>query len=360
MRHHGHCRKESDMAEKVVKANITQIATKCGVSKMTVSRVLRNRPNVSEGTRRFVLEVAQKMGFMPDGCYATRAAAVGQYWILFQEACSVQDAVFSGIILSVQQELFRRGCGCSFGVLKNDYAEFLALNGILRSGGAKGVLVVGEVPTEFINTLQKNFLNLVLIDYPGGPGIQMPFNAVCTDYVHGAHQAMRHLLDLGRKRILLVCGREGHYFSTDLVRAYREALAERKMDVDPALVVHGGFHVDDGYRAVRQAMRRKVAFDAVFANDEMACGAQRALVEAGKKVPRDVSVVGFDGLPMGEAVTPALTTVMVDREKMGRLAVARLLDIESEDGSHEKFEKITLFPKLVIRDSCGGQKTNGR
>jgi DNA-binding LacI/PurR family transcriptional regulator len=75
---------------------------------------------------------------------------------------------------------------------------------------------------------------------------------------------------------------------------------------------------------------------------------------AGLKVPADVSVVGFDGLPIGEIVSPTLTTVVVDREKMSRLAVKRLLALNQEIGDDEKFEKISIFPKLLVRESCGG------
>ncbi len=343
------------MDNELKKANITLIARKCGVSKMTVSRVLRQEPNVSASTREMVLKAARKAGFMPSGFYQAKETAARNYYILFQEECSVNDAYFSGIILSIQRELFERGFGCSFGVIKNDYSEFLALNKILRAGEVQGVLVVGEAPTEYVNSLQANFLNLIFIDYPGDPGIVRPYNAVCTDNVYGANLAINHLLKLGRRRILLIAGREDHYFSRDLSRAYMETLARQKIEIDSRLIVHADFHVTGGFEAVKRVMDAGIPFDAVFSNDEMACGAINALRQAGRRVPEEVAVVGFDGLPIGEVVSPGLTTVVVDREKMGRLAVRRLLEIEEETAADEKFEKISLFPKLLIRGSCGGR-----
>jgi LacI family transcriptional regulator len=167
-------------------------------------------------------------------------------------------------------------------------------------------------------------------------------------------------LRIGRKRILLICGREAHYFSNDLRRAYQETLAEHHIEMDPRLVVYADFRVKGGFKAVKQLLGAGVPFDAVFSNDEMACGAIKALKEAGRKVPEDISVVGFDGLPIGEAASPALTTVVVDRAKVGRLAVRRLLRLERETGEDEKFERISIFPSLLVRESCGGRREKAR
>jgi DNA-binding LacI/PurR family transcriptional regulator len=342
------------MPAEVVKPSLTLIAKKCGVSKMTVSRVLRNEPNVSLSTRKLVLRVAEKAGFLPSGAHRTsRDKAVGDYCTLFQPEYSKRDAFFSGIILGVQQELFERGFGCAVGVIRNEYAEFLKLNRILCSRHVRGVLVVGEIPAQYAATLQANLRDVVFIDYPGDSGLGSPYNAVCVDNVYGGRLALSHLLKLGRKRILLICGKAGHYFSNDLLTAYRESLAEHNLEFDPHLVINADFHINGGLKAVKGALDAGLRFDAIFSNDEMACGAIKALELAGLKVPRDVSVVGFDGLPIGEIVNPALTTVVVDREKMGRLAVRRLLSLDGETGDDEKFEKVSIFPRLLVRESCG-------
>ncbi len=342
---------------RTVKPNVTLIARKCGVSKMTVSRVLRNQGNVSPATRQLVLDVAERAGFVPTGRYtAENSQAAKNYYVLFQEEHSLKDAYFSGIILSIQHELFAKGNSCSLGVIKEQYPDFLKLANILRSEDVKGILVVGESPPSYINALQAIFPNVVLIDYPGSPEIEKPYNAVCIDNVFGANLAMRHLFKLGRKRILLVTGREGHYFSEDLRTTYIQALTKKGIPVDPELIVHGDFHIQGGFRAVSDVLKNGVKFDAVFTNDEMACGALRALAQAGISVPGEVSVIGYDGLPMGEAVSPALTTIHVDRAEIGRLAVKRLLAIQNEPlKKEERYEKISVFPKLIIRESCGGK-----
>jgi DNA-binding LacI/PurR family transcriptional regulator len=344
------------MPAAVVKPSLAHIARKCGVSKMTVSRVLRDEPHVSSATRGLILRVAEKLGYQPSNCYlGSRQDSTRNYAILFQPEYSQKDAFFSGIILSVQQELFGKGFDCSFGIVKNDYSEFLKLNHMLRSRQVHGILVVGYIPPRYADVLQSNFINLVFIDYPGGPGIESPYNVICVENVHGAYLALNHLLKLDRKRILLICGREGHYFSDDLLKAYKETLAQHNIELNPHLIVNGDFHAKGGFKATKSVLEARISFDAVFSNDEMACGAIKALKSAGRKVPTDVSVVGFDGLPIGEVISPALTTVVVDREKMGRLAVGRLLALDEQTGDDEKFEKVGIFPKLLVRESCGAK-----
>jgi LacI family transcriptional regulator len=338
------------------KPNVTLIARRCGLSKMTVSRVLRNFPNVSPPTRDLILKTAQKMGFKPSRhAHEKQATVTTHYYILFQQENSIQDAYFREIILSVQNQLFERGYGCSLGIIHKEYSEFLKLSQILRQREIRGVLIVGDIPRIYAETLQMNFSNLVFIDYPGDSTLRKPYNsaAICMDNVYGGYLAMNHLLDLGRRRILLVGGRKDHYFTMALLQAYRGSLGERQIEIDPHRIVYGDFHVESGFNAVWRAIKSGIEFDAIFTNDEMACGALKALHQAKLRVPHDIAVVGFDGLPIGQMVSPTLTTIMVDREKMGRLAVERLMEIEQREFPEDTCEKISLFPRLIIRESCG-------
>lgn len=333
------------------------IARQCGLSKMTVSRVLRDEPNVSPGTREFVLRVAEKVGFRISRSFnRTEYSTTRNYAILFQPEYSLNDSFFSGIILSVQRELFEQGYDCSVGIVSHDYREFLKLNRMLRSRQVHGVLVVGDIPARYAESLQDSFVNVVLLDYPGNQGSARPCSAVCVENVHGACLALNHLLNLGRKRILLILGREGHYFSNDLLQAYKEIMAQHNFELDSRLIVKGDFHVESGFEATKNVLEGGIGFDGVFSNDEMACGAIKALKLCNLRIPQDVSVVGFDGLPIGTVISPALTTVVVDREKMGRLAVRRLLALEQGTGDEENLEKISIFPKLLVRESCGGKR----
>lgn len=342
------------MNQPAKKVNLTRIAEICGVSKMTVSRAIRNDPNVAESTRQLVLRVAERENYLPSGYNGPDGdACLKQYYVLFQKDASLQDGYFGDIIRTIQQDLFQRGRSCSFGIIEDDYQEFLKLFGMLQTANVGGVVIVGTASADAVNTLIRHFGNVVLVDNPGGPDLAGPCGAVFCENAYGCKMAVRHLLDLARRRILLITGPEGHYFSTAMIDGYRQAHAERGLEVDPARIVRGDFHINGAYQAVKEA---GAPFDAVFSNDEGACGAVRALSERGIAVPDDVSIVGFDNLQIGEVITPALTTVDVHREEMGKKAVELLLRLESSESTEDVLERVSLYPKLVVRDSCGGRR----
>ncbi|MFH0795697.1 MAG: substrate-binding domain-containing protein [Candidatus Omnitrophota bacterium] len=338
------------------KVNLGYIAKRCKVSAMTVSRALRNESYVAPETRQKILETARKLKYTPllrnhfnDG------SAIKQYVILFQEQYSLRDTFFGEVIRSAQQEFFGSGAVSSFGIIKEQYADFLKLYNMLNLSNPDGLIVIGAIPANYLNVLLKRFPTLVLVDNPGGPEISQPYNSVIYDNQFGARLAMRHLISLGRKKILLICGQPDHYFSQDLIKSYRTTLLEHRLEFNENLILYSDFHIEGGYAVTRKALEEKLEFDALFSNDEMALGGMKALKEKGVKIPEDVSVVGFDGLALGKTDHPFLTTVLVDREEMGRLAAKHLLRLTGDNFSGERFKKEVLFPELLIRESCGFQ-----
>jgi LacI family transcriptional regulator len=328
---------------------------------MTVSRVLRNHPKVSDTTRNKVLRAAQEANYFPPLCRQNSSAKQGlQYYILFQQDRLLKDAFFSDIILSMQKELFEAGHGCSFGVIKTEYSEFIRMLSIIQAGNTDGVLVVGDVLPEYVNILIERFPKLVMVDHPGNADITKSYNSVICDQQLGSCMAVNHLIKLRRKKILLIHGPKGHYFTKQMLAGYMETLLDNDIDFDPRLTLAGDFHMKGGYDAVKHALKERIEFDAIFANDEMACGALQALHEADISVPDKVSIVGFDGLIAGEAASPPLTTIMVDRHEMGSMAVRRLLGMEEESERFSDYIKVSLFPRLVVRQSCGAEKSTSR
>lgn len=354
------------MQKKRSRASIADIAEACGVSKITVSRAVRGEPGVAEATRQRILRVAENINYLAPAYGSGKSrghVSVKKYYILFQKEASLHSVFFGEIIRTIQQELFDNGKSCALGIVEDDYGEFLKLFNILQTDNIGGVFVVGPVADKPINVLLESFGNVILVDNPGGHGTSRPCSAVFYENSYGSALATRHLLGLGRKRILLICGPEGNYFSRAMVDGYMRALAENGTAVDQQLIRRGDFHAGGGFDAVREALDAGVEFDAIHSNDEMACGAIRALREAGVSVPGQVGIVGFDNLPIGEAVSPSLTTIDVDREKLGRRAVELLLRLEQETETELVFERIGFLPQLLIRESCGWKqqpKLDGR
>ncbi len=283
-----------------------------------------------------------------------------RYYILFRSDYAEKGSFFSELVLSIQAEIFNEGASCSLGVIKPDYSEFLKLLKLMQAEEINGVLIVGDAPIDYLNAVLKAFGNVVFVDYPGDARLCRQCNAVVFDNVHGSYSAVRHLLGLGRKRILLLHGPHNHYFSRAMRIGYKDALDDNGLDFDPDLLVACDFQLQGGQHATERIIDSGLAFDAVFSNDIMACGSILALNARGIRVPEDVSVVGFDGLPIGEAMSPTLTTVVADRNRVGKLAVRRMRTLEDCIGEDSGFMKLSVFPELVVRQSCGGKMSDCR
>jgi len=324
---------------------------------MTVSRVLRNDLRVSEETKALVNRVAEELGYFPGGRGKSNEVTTG-YYILFQSMYANKGSFFSDLILSIQNELFNEGHSCSLGIIRNDYTQFVKLLNLMRNGNTQGIFLVGDAPLEYIEILLERFNDVVFVDNPGGPRITHPYNAVVVDNMRGSYVAVNHLIKLGRKKILLVLGSEGHYFSSQLHEGYKMALQDNGLEYDADMVLFGNYNTEGGHRAVASALTMEKQFDAVFSNDQMACGAIKAIRSAGYKIPSDIAVMGFDGLSIGENVRPALSTMQTNTVDMGRVAVKRLLELRGVENASERFTSTSIFPTLLIRESCGGNPTD--
>jgi len=159
-----------------------------------------------------------------------------------------------------------------------------------------------------------------------------------------------HMVREGRQRIALISGPSNSLAAEDRKQGYLKALQERRVPVDESIIIRGDFTDTSGYEAMQRLLLHKP--DAVFvASDTMALGAMRALREAGRQVPDQVAMVGFDDLPQAATANPPLTTVRQPIQRAGALAVEMLIDI-LENGA-EPPRRIILPTELVIRASCG-------
>lgn len=166
----------------------------------------------------------------------------------------------------------------------------------------------------------------------------------------GGHTATHHLIRAGRSRIALINGQQGIDASRDRLRGYRQALSSADIPYDPALVFPGNWEPSSGYEATMQFMQLDNPPDGIFcANDMMAVGCYDALRELGKRIPEDVSVVGFDDREIAQFMRPPLTTLILPHYDMGALAAELLLDIAG--GLQSGHDQIKVECPLVSRSS---------
>jgi DNA-binding LacI/PurR family transcriptional regulator len=193
---------------------------------------------------------------------------------------------------------------------------------------------------------------MVLLHQTPPDSLNIPVIAI--ENKDGAAMLVNHLIERhGRRRIVFLRGPDGHEDSVWRERGYREALEAHNLKFEPALIASGGFDEDEAFVSIQQMLSDETKFDAIFAgDDDSAIGAMRALKMAGRLIPGDVAVVGFDDVPFARYLSPALTTVRAPIEEVGREAVRQLARL-----MHGKpAQVLTLMrTELVIRESCGCQ-----
>jgi DNA-binding LacI/PurR family transcriptional regulator len=295
---------------------LDQVAAHAGVGRGTVSRVVNGSPQVSEQARRAVEAAISELGYVPN--LAARA-------LVTRRTDTVALVVAEGEERLFEEPFFARAVrGISSAVAASGRQLVLALSEgrplerYLTPQHVDGVLLLSvRADDPLPRQLRDTGLPVVLGGRPAD-GLDVPH--VDVDNTGGARAAVAHLQATGRRRIATVTGPLDMVAAQDRLAGYRAALGGAE-----ALEATGDFTEAGGYRAVRELLTRSPDVDAVFAaGDSMAVGALRALREAGRSVPGDVAVVGFDDSPLAGVTDPPLTTVRQPVEELGR-AMAELL-----------------------------------
>jgi LacI family transcriptional regulator len=210
-------------------------------------------------------------------------------------------------------------------------------------------VIVSALPVDdpLVDQLIDNEVPFVMIGRPNRPAES---SFVDVDNINGAHQAVNHLIRRGYQRIATITGPLNTTVGLDRRQGYLNALNERGLSMEPALMAEGDFTEVGGYMAMQRLLPYRP--DAVFvASDTMALGALRALRNAGLAVPQEVALIGFDDLPTAAIADPPLTTIRQPIRQAGAQAVETLIDLLNN--SLQPPRHIIMTTQLVIRDSCG-------
>jgi len=341
--------------------NVALIAEKCKCSSMTVSRALRNDSRVARATRTKILRVAEKLGYSPRvkrgrpraGQKKTRLLAD----VIFSVHIGSESLYYAELLVSIERELRGHGCDCVIRTQGPDYDQFISLCETLRSSSAVGTLIVGYFPIKQMRTILEIRPEAILVDNTGDPRLSCPYECVGFDNAEAARMGVRHLAKTGRRRIALLKGTAAHYFSRDIERGYIDVLRERGLPRDKALILESDFTAGGAYKTICDARDEGLSMDGVFTSDEMAIGVLRALHDKGARVPDDVAVMGCDGLPIGRYTLPTLSTVILDYNRLGKLAVERIFTPRDDRNGPCR---IGLVPHLEIRESSCSEIQEGR
>ncbi|HZO52161.1 MAG TPA: LacI family DNA-binding transcriptional regulator [Bryobacteraceae bacterium] len=326
--------------------NLEDVAQRAGVSTATVSRVLNNIGVVKGSTRAKVLKAVEELKYYPN--IHARALAGGASKALGLIVSNVENPFFLDIFRSLEDEAHSRG----FEVLmaNTDYdPDRLAKSVHLMLGRrvAGLALIVSEMDSTLLQELQDRKVRTLILDV----GQPRPYiTSIKTNYSRGMQRIAEYLYSLGHRKMAFI----GHHTSlgplSDRKRTFSQVMEQLGGGVVYTTIADSdGF--DGGRRAVRQLYHSGFNPTAILCvNDFMAVGVLRQLREMNISVPQDVSVTGFDNIRLSEFLNPALTTVHIPREQIGRQIFESLTSSTSPE---ESPREVIIDPELVVRESTG-------
>jgi DNA-binding LacI/PurR family transcriptional regulator len=325
-------------------AVMTDVAALAGVSYQTVSRVLHDSPNVRGDTRERVLAAIRQLDYRPNSM--ARALVTGRSKTLGVVTFDTTLYGPASTLLGIEQAAHDAGYGVSVSSLRSlNRHTVLAAIQQLRDQGVDGVAVIAPLRAG-VDALRHVKSDFAVVAVAAGPNASIPVASV--DQIAGAAAATKHLLNLGHKTVWHLAGPTDWREAEERIEGWKAVLKAAGAAI-PALL-RGDWTARSGYE-LGQSLLAIRGLTAVFvANDQMALGLLRRLHEAGKEVPRDLSVVGFDDIPEAAYFTPPLTTVRQDFTELGRRCLHVLLGrIEGGGGS----SRVVVAPELVVRASTG-------
>ena len=327
---------------------IKDIAKLADVSVSTVSRVLNDRPDVSEDSRRRVRAVIEAHRYVPNNSardlVKIRSDAVGLV------VRGVQNPFYTDIIHAIEQKLDTSGYTMVMRQIPSGDDEIQCGAVMEKEKRLRGIIFLGgrsDYSPEEVSLLGVPY---VCCSYTNSYGTLPPesYSSVSIADMETAYQATRYLLDNGHRRIaaLITCP-DDHSISQLRYEGYTKALAEAGIPLDESLVIcTGTFNIQDSYTAMNRVLDSGADFSAVFAiSDNTAIGAMRALREHGRTVPDGCSVIAIDGIEVSDYIDPPLTTLCQPMEEMGRRSIQILLDmIEGRSGNCHEVLPTVLRP----------------
>ena len=317
---------------------IKDLSAQTGYSVGTISRVLNNQPNVSEKARKVILQAAEDSGFQLNVNAQQLKQQHGNSILVVVKGIS--NELFAGLLEALQTRINQTNYPLIVDYIDENENEVRRAVRLCREKKPLGVLFLGGNRKNFLEDFQAISLPCVLVTSDAS---DLPFpnlSSVSSDDALAARMAIDHLVSLGHRKFAVIGGDRVLSDTTDLrYQGCTEAFRHHGIAFDPELDYEiSRFSYSDGYRAAKQLLKRGREFTALFAmSDVMAIGAIRALRDAGKRVPEDVSVMGLDGLDIGEYTIPKLATVCQAVEQLASRSLELLLGhIEDKsDASHE-------------------------
>jgi LacI family transcriptional regulator len=337
------------------RVTIKEVAQAAGISTQTVSRVLNDRPDVSEETRERVREVIAQLGYSPN--VLARSLIRGRTLTLGVAGYGLSYYGPARVLTGIERRANELGYSLLLGLLREPETDrgeevFTSLLSRQVDGIIWAVPEIGSNHEWVAEQMQRLMVPVVFISMEPAPGLA----SASVDNFRGGWLATRHLLEQGYRRVGIITGPPSWWESQQRERGWRQALAEAGITTGlDCLKAAGDWYPSGGASAMEDLLRRCPEIDAVFAcNDPMAAGALQTAQRMGRRPPQDLGVVGFDDVPEAPYYSLPLTTVRQPLAELGSRAVDLLLGLLKTDLSEPGATQpapLILQPELIVRES---------
>jgi LacI family transcriptional regulator, repressor for deo operon, udp, cdd, tsx, nupC, and nupG len=326
---------------------ITEIARLCGTSPSSVSRVLNNPDLVAEPLRKRIRTTMEEVGYRPNP-FASRLSSKSR-WGLALFVFDILNPFFTLIVrrishLAMEQRIPLTVCDTE----NNEEKERLFLDYLLENKIA-GVIFGEGISLQTIERA-RNATEIVLIDCHHK---EEPLSEVCSDNYSGGCQATEYLVQLNHRSIGFISGPEGWASAEERFRGYRETLERHNLPFRPELVYRGDLRFESGINALEYFLTLPEWPTAIFsANDQMAFGVLTKASSLNMSIPRDISLIGFDDIPLYSPYTTRLTTVRQNINELCNQAFAIMLS-KLNRGEEDGRQRVVIPTKLTVGETCG-------
>ncbi|HYE82313.1 MAG TPA: LacI family DNA-binding transcriptional regulator [Clostridia bacterium] len=324
---------------------IKEIAKLAKVSHTTVSRALNDSPFINQETKDRILEIAKRLNYVPNfnakSLVLQKSHNIGLFFSTISKGTS--SSFFHETVIGVNNVIKNKYNLSVQGI--DDYNNYLSLD----SSRFDGIIIMSQMDSDnaFIYKVVEKSIPLVILNRESN--IDSVVNILAAEK-EGTHSAVRYLVENGHKDIAILEGKEGFISTVNRKDGYLQALIENKIEIRQDYMVGGNYDIESGYQGMKKLLSLPDVPTAVFcSNDNMAVGAVKAVHESERKVPEDISIIGFDNSEFCKYVTPALTTVKKPIREMSTEGAGRLMDML--EGHEVKGERIYISTELIVRES---------
>lgn len=335
---------------------IKDIARMCGCGVSTVSRALNNHPDINEETRNKILNVVKETGFVPNN--SARNLKITDSKTIAVLIKGIANPFFMKMIKIMEQETQRQKYSLILQHVEFDQDEVDVAIELEREKKLKGIIFLGGYFNHTKEKLDKINVPFVISTVNMTEEYSSNYASVAVDDVKESYKIVDYLCKLGHKKILLISADPNDESIGKLRKeGYMKALSENGISVDENLIVPMSNDADSysmkaGFLTLQEALNRNLDFSAVFAiSDAVAIGACRALADAGKSIPGDVSVVGFDGIDNAKYYSPRITTIRQPFEDMAKASIKLLFKYIEGDKNSEELQRRLFEGELIIGES---------